>query len=256
MISVAATVGLLDAIRAAGADPDKLLRALQLDSSVLADPEKFISCSLFARILDEAAEVTGDECFGLHFGERFNPKNIGPLAYAFLNSATLEGADDQLARYLKLNNQAALVSRKIEGERAYFQYVLCNLGLESTRQQNEYGMAIRLKTIRMMVGSRWTPVEVQFAHRAPADISEPQRIFAAPVLFGYPTNSLVVETELLTRQVPAADQRLHRIMKRYLERILEEMPPEPGTLLWVRRAIAESMRDGHPNLREWRKRCR
>ena len=109
-------------------------------------------------------------------------------------------------------------------------------------------MAVRLNTIRMMVGSQWTPLEVQFAHEGPADILEHQRIFGAPVLFGYPTNNIVVEHEFLERQVPAADTRLFGIMKHYLERVLEEMPQEDGALASMRRAIAESLRDGEPSL--------
>ena len=249
MISVAAASGLVEAITAAGADPDQVLRTFQVHPSVLSNTEKFIPCSVFAGILEEAARVTGDHCFGLHLGERFNPKNIGPLTYVVLNSPTVAVADDQVARYLKLYNQAATVSRTVEGERAYLQYVLRDLGIESPRQQNEYSLAIRLNTIRMMVGSQWKPLEVQFAHQAPAEISEHQRVFGVPVLFGYQTNNLVVETEFLQLQVPAADQRLYEIMQRYFQQIIDEMPEDPGVLPSVRRAIAESMRDGDPNLR-------
>jgi len=57
-----------------------------------------------------------------------------------------------------------MIPCRLDGERAYLQYVLRDLGIESPRQQNEYSMVIRLNTIRMMVGSQWRPVEVQFAH--------------------------------------------------------------------------------------------
>ena len=77
MISVAAMTGLLEAIRDAGADPDQVLRIFEVEPSVLANVDGFIPCSLFALILEEAARATGDDCFGLHFGERFKPKNIG-----------------------------------------------------------------------------------------------------------------------------------------------------------------------------------
>src|SRR6188768_2329134 len=97
------------------ADPDQVLRTFHLDPAVLSHTEKFIPCVVFARILEEAARVTGDNCFGLHFGERFNSKNIGPLTYVVLNSPTVAVADDQVARYLKLYNQAATVSRTVEG---------------------------------------------------------------------------------------------------------------------------------------------
>ena len=199
MISVAAMTGLLEAIRDAGADPDQVLRTFALEPSVLANVEGFIPCAVFARILEEAARATRDDCFGLHFGERFNPKNIGPLAYAVLNSPTVGEADAQVARYIKLYNQAAQASVIIEGQRAYMRYVLTGLDIPTARQQHEYGMAVLLNTIRMMVGSQWAPLEVQFAHEKPANISEHQRIFCAPVLFGYPANNFVVKLSSSTQ---------------------------------------------------------
>jgi AraC-like DNA-binding protein len=248
MISVAATTGLLEAISSAGANPDQVLRALELDRAVLSNAEGFIPCSTFARLLEEAARATGDSCFGLHFGERFNLKNIGPLTYVVLNSPTIAVADGHVARYLKLYNQAAKVFFTVEEQRAYLQYVLQDLGIDAPRQENEYSMVIRLNTIRMMVGSQWAPLEVRFAHLAPEQTSEHLRIFGAPVLFGYSTNAFVIDREFLERQIPAADPRLYQIMRRYLEQVLEEIPQEDGVLASVRRAVAESMREGDPTL--------
>jgi AraC-like DNA-binding protein len=248
MISVAATTGLVDAIAAVGGNPDQVLASVDLEASRLTNMDGFIPCVVFARLLEEAARATGDVCFGLHFGERFNPKNIGPLAYVVLNAPTVGMADEQVARYLKLYNQAAQVSAIVEGQRAYLRYVLVDLGLPTMRQQNEYSMAIRLNTIRMMVGSQWAPLEVQFAHEKPQDTSEHERIFCAPVLFGYPTNNFLVEIALLDCRVPAADPGLYRIVKRYLDEILEAMPQEDDLISAVRRAIAEIVREGEPSL--------
>ena len=248
MISVAATTGLLETITSTGANPDQVLGAVGLDRAVLANPEGFIPCSTFARLLEEAARATGDPYFGLHFGERFNLKDIGPLTYVVLNSPTIAIADQHIARYLKLYNQAAKVFFTVDERRAYRQNVLQDLDIDVPRQQNEYSMVIRLNAIRMMVGSQWAPLEVRFAHAAPEQTSEHLRIFRAPVLFGYATNAFVIEREFLERQVPAADERLYEIMRRYLERILEEMPQEHEVLVSVRRAVAESMREGDPAL--------
>src|SRR5918996_2996371 len=89
MILVAATTGLLRAIGTAGANPDQILSMFGLERSVFTDPDGFISVSIFARILEQVARAGGDDCFGLHFGEQYNPKNIGPLAYVVLNSPTI-----------------------------------------------------------------------------------------------------------------------------------------------------------------------
>src|SRR5262249_18444009 len=50
------------------------------------------------------------------------------------------------------------------------------------------------------------------------------------------------------RQVPTADARLYPILTTYLDRILEELPPEDHVLASARRTIAEAMRHGPPSL--------
>lgn len=248
MISIAAATGLLDAITAARGDPDKVLSALHLDRSVFSKTDGFIPSSIFAGILREAARVTADNCFGLHFAEHFNPKNIGPLAYVALNSPTIGAGIQNVERYLHVYDSSAKWFFTVETDRGYIRFVLTGLGAEHLRQSNEHGMAIVLNTLRMMVGSQWAPLEVQFAHEAPEQTAEHHRIFRAPVLFRCETNALVIERSLMERHVPAADQQLYLIMKRYLDQVLSEIPQEDSLFAAVRKAIAESMRDGNPQL--------
>ena len=248
MISVAAMTGLLEAITAAGKDPDQILRALGLDRSVLRNPEGFVASSIFTRLLEEASRQTGDDCFGLHFGERFNPKNIGSLAYVVINSPTILAGIENGARYLKVHNQAAATSLDTEEQWVYLRNRVTDSDVDSARQHNEYSMAVILNTVRLMVGSEWRPQEVQFAHQTPARTTEHNRIFGVPVLFGRATNALVVEHEFIERQVPAADPRLCRILQRYLEHVLADMPPEDKMVASVRKAIAETMRERDPTI--------
>jgi AraC-like DNA-binding protein len=248
MISVAATTGLLEAITAAGANPDQMLQLWGLDRSVFSKPEGFIPCAVFAGILKEAARVTGDDCFGLHFAESFHPKNIGPLAYVALNSPTIGTGIQNVERYLHVWDSSAKWFFTTEGNRGYIRYVLSDVGVEPLRQSNEHGMTIVVNTLRMMVGSQWAPLEVQFAHEAPERTTEHHRIFRAPVLFGCETNALVIELAFTQREVPAADQQLYQIMKQYLDQVLKDMPREDSLIGSIRKAIAESMRDGDPKL--------
>jgi hypothetical protein len=104
---MAATTGLFEAITAAGGNPDHILRTIGLDRSAFSNPEGFIASASFARLLEEAARATADDCFGLHFGERSNPKNLGPAIYFFLNSPTIEAGIVNVERYLHVFNQAA-----------------------------------------------------------------------------------------------------------------------------------------------------
>lgn len=249
-ISIAATTGLLDVITDAGGNLDQILHELGLERSVLTNPEGYISASIFTRFLELAAQTTTDDCLGLHFGERYNPKNIGPVIYVTLNSPTIGAAVENVERYLALHNEAAKWFTTVSGERAYLRYELVDLGIETPRQFHEASMAVALTTLRMMAGSDWAPQEIQFAHATPAQTSEHLRVFGAPVLFGCKTNAFVVDREFLERQVPAADQRLYGILKQYLDRVLNEMPREDEMLAAIRRAIAESMRNGIPRLEQ------
>ena len=248
MISVAATKGLIDAIARQGGSPDPILRECGLERSNLTNPEGFISVAKWAQLLEQTARATNDDFFGLHFGENFNPKNIGPVIYVVLNSPTIGAAIENVERYLKLHNEAIKWFTNIEGERACVGYELAELGIETPRQYQEASMVITLNTVRLMAGSHWAPQEIHFTHESPQQIAEHTRIFAAPVRFGCATNAFVIEREFLERQVPAADPRLYRILQRYLDDILSDMPREDGFLASIRKAIAETMRDGDPGL--------
>jgi AraC-like DNA-binding protein len=248
MISLAAATGLLDMIEASGRDPDEILRRLGLDRRVFCDPHGFIADADFSCVLDEAARVTGDDTFGLHFGEHYHPKNLGALAYIVVNSPTMGVGFENAARYLRVHNTGAEASFVREDKWAYLRHRLTDVPVEMRRQHEECSMAVAVGAIRLMAGSDWSPVEVQFEHPAPFDVSELHRVFNAPATFGREQNALVIEAELCERQIPAADARLYPIMQRYLDDALEELPPEDDFLQCVRRAVGESIRHGDPTL--------
>ena len=248
MISLAFTKGLAEAIAAKGGNADLIRGAFGLEHSNLADPEGFIATETFALLLEETARATGDDYFGLHFGAGINPKIIGPVIYVVLNSPTIGAGIENVERYLKIHNEAARWFTHTEGERAYVGYELAELGIEKPRQYHEASLVVALNTLRMMAGSHWAPREVHFTHESPHQVSEHTRIFSAPVRFGCATNAFVVERAFLERQVPAADPQLYKILRRYLNNILSELPREDSFLASIRKAIAETMRDGDPGL--------
>jgi AraC-like DNA-binding protein len=248
LISIAATVGLLEAIEAGGGDSAAVLDAVGLDEQILSVKDARIPALLFARMLEESARTTGDDSFGLHFAERYNPKNVGPLAYIVLNSPTIGAAFENGARYWRIHNEAARASLVIERDRACLRYSPDEFLSQSWRQHTEYALAVALSAMRLMVGSDWSPREVYFVHRAGAMTPEHTRIFRAPVLFGCEANAFITERDFLERQVPAADARLCSILQSYLDLTLADLPREDEFLGNVRRAIADAIREGHANL--------
>jgi len=250
MISSSVTIGLLKAIKEAGADPGEVLENLDLDRAGRSRAGESIPCSTFARALERAATLSGDRTFGLRFGTSANLKNFGALAYAVFNSPTVAAAFETAGRYLHIHNEAAEVVFSEANDLGYFCYSLKNLDLEEPRQFVEYGMAVALKTLRVMVGSQWVPREVHFAHAQLDQTSEHVRLFRAPVIFACATNAFVIEREFCDQPIPAADPNLFKILNRYLENVLSHAPKDDPRLALIRHKIAEAIKDGGPNLRD------
>lgn len=248
MIAATVTTGLLDCIVAAGGDPDQILRKAGVQRSLLAKRDGFIATLAFARILTEAGRATGDECFGLHFGEQFDPTDAGALFYVVLNSPTMLAAFENWVRYEHIHNRGATFRFRIEGDLGYLRYVLGDFGIDSRRQQNEFSMAAGIKSLRIIVGPHWTPHSIEFAHEAPAEISEHARVFGCGIKFGCLWNALIFKKEDLDRSLPVADAKLYGILKQHVERVLSELPQETDLLASVSRAIVECLADGPPNL--------
>jgi AraC-like DNA-binding protein len=244
LISAAVTIGLPQAIDDAGAKSDEILYDLDIDRTLLSRTDGFIPCSSFARILETTARRTGDQAFGLHFGARSNPKTIGCLAYAVMNSPTVAAAFETAGRYIHLHNEAAEVVFSEENNLSYFGYQVNNLGFDEPRQFVEYGMAAALNTLRVMIGSQWSPREVHFTHDAPATTSEHAQLFRAPVIFACSTNAFVMDNDFCTRPIPAADPNLFRILTSYLDDVLSRMPKPDEMVTPIRAAIAQLMKEG------------
>jgi AraC-like DNA-binding protein len=157
-------------------------------------------------------------------------------------------AFENAVRYLKVHNEAGRITFTYDAIAAYLRHSLVGINVESFRQWSEYSLAVALNTIRLMAGSRWGPQEVQFAHQQPTHTAEHVRLFGAPLSFSCDANALVIDRAFIERQVPAADERLYPILRRYLDRMVKEMPREDNTLSSIRQVIGDAIRAGDPKL--------
>jgi hypothetical protein len=98
-VQVRSVVKILDAAAAAGVAPQALCRAVGLDSKLIADPDNRIPFAQLVALYEHAAQLTGDDAFGLHVGERTSPTLFDVLGYVVINSPTLGAALDRLVRY-------------------------------------------------------------------------------------------------------------------------------------------------------------
>jgi hypothetical protein len=139
------------------------LKNLHIDRANVSRPEGFVACASFARLLESVAVETGDATFGLRFGARSNPKNIGALAYAVFNSPTVKAAFETAGRYIHLHNEAAEVAFSEANDLSYFVYRVKNLDFDEPRQFVD--TAWQLPSIRSVSWSAANGAHVRFISR-------------------------------------------------------------------------------------------
>ena len=208
----------------------------------LSDPDLRVAETTMEAAWQSASSITGDPAVGIHLAE-FLPRGAFDLVeYAFRSSESVGAAIERLARYGRVVSDR--VAARMEAATHGLLLVVGDTGetpLHAGRA--ECAIAIALKLARECSGVDIKPRLVCFAHDAPADTSEHQRFFRAPVQFNSGTNSMTLDAADAARPLQSADAALEKIVRRRLEkalsvRTLHESAPLSAR---VRRAIVDGL---------------
>lgn len=247
-ISVKAVGKIVDASLAAGVRPEQLYRAVNLDPALLDDAENRIPYAQLVALYEEAARLTGDDAFGLHLSERASARVFDLLGYVMLNSPTFGEAVGRIVRYHSIWTDGAAYDLEVKGGAARLGYRYVNLKADACRHDCEMTLGITLRFARLATGVDWTPLEVGFAHAAPADTSEHRRIFRSPVHFSRPANVIAFDSALLNLPMREADSALCAVLDRHAEELLTKFPSRGGFVDEVRALLFEALNGGDASL--------
>ena len=224
MVSALWVPALVGTIRSAGWSEERIGKALGLRRDQLRQ-ERRIPLDKYFALVDLAADVVGDPCFGLHFAAAHAFETAGVFNYIVQNSPNVGTAIANGMRYLRLIVDAAELSLKFEGSRAHLLYRVTDPSILPSRHYAELVIAYGLKGIRVMVDDAgWTPVEIWFRHVSPGDTSPHERLFGTTVRFEQREDALIFERALLSHPIRSADLQLLRILEEHAQEILAELP--------------------------------
>jgi AraC-like DNA-binding protein len=240
------------AAAARGVRADSLFEAVNLDASVLDDPDSRIPFAQIVALYEKAAELTGDANFGLHIGQTVNPTAFDVVGYCALNSSTLGAAFARVARYHSIWTDGALFTLESANDTSAIDYRYVGSYVEPAlgehRQDSEMTLATVTTLCRNIATPDFAPAAVEFQHAAPADISEHLRLFNCPVKFGAPSNRLTFPSSYLSLPIAKADASLCAVLDRHAEELLAKFPPRDSLIEQVRNLIAAEFRGGEPSL--------
>lgn len=222
LIRSACLTGYLEVARSAGLDPFRLLSEVGLDRSCLHDPDIKIPIDPVIRLLEMSANAARVEDFGLRMAETRHLSNLGPVALAARDAATLREGLEAAIRYLSLHNEAMLLSLEAVGDVVIFKSDLvaerCSVG----RQAIELVVGVAHRFIRQLSGGAWRSRPVWFSHGPPADMTSHLRLFGPWVEFGQECNGILLDASDLDAPLPASDPAMSRHVKQYLEPLLAQ----------------------------------
>src|SRR4051794_10674316 len=231
-----------------GVPPAHLYAAVNLHPSVLLDPDNRIPFAQLVALYEKAAELTGDDNFGLHIGQSINPTAFDVVGYCALNSPTLGAAFARVARYHSIWTDGALFNVETANDTSAVVYTYADTSIHNHRHDAEMTLATVATLCRNIASPDFAPTSVQFQHDAPRDTAEHLQLFRCPIEFRAPANKLTFSSEFLSLPIAKADASLCAVLDRHAEGLLAKFPPQNSLIDQVRGIIAAELRGGDPSL--------
>jgi AraC-like DNA-binding protein len=199
-----------------GLQPANLLREAELPGNVLDNPEGLIPYQRYGRLLELAAEQSGNPTFGLQFGLHQGVGVFGSLLYLVRNASNVGAALAELSLYFHVHNNVADVFIQRQDERALLCYNSLSADLPGLRQVSELALGVGHQLMRTLLGSRWQPEAVLFQHAPQASTSHYRRLLGVAPRFNSPHCAWMFSATLLDTPLSDADAELHRLMQQHL----------------------------------------
>ncbi len=239
---------IVNAAAAHSVKSDDLYEAVQLDPSVLLDPDNRIPFAQLVSLYEKAAALSGDDNFGLHLGQSTTPTAFDVVGYCALNSPTLGDAFARVSRYHSIWTDGALFTVETSNDTSAIVYSYSDTSIREHRQDAEMTLATVTTLCRNICSPGFAPTTVEFQHDAPADTSEHIRLFRCPINFRAPANKLTFSSSFLSSPIAKADASLCAVLDRHAEELLAKFPPRDSLVDRVRGIIAGELRGGDPSL--------
>ena len=249
-VLASAATGIVEDIERQGGDVEGVFASAAIAPSVAGAPTLRLRLASFCALFEGAARSTGNDNFGLWFGNSFRPRDLGMWGYSAISAQTLGCAIENLVELFPLHQESSLMRLVAGNSLGRLEYQITVPSILERRQDAELSLGMFLNVFRECLGARWVPEEIHFEHPRPEGFREHERAFGAPVYFSQATNAILFRSETLDRPMPGRDPTLMAMMRACLERLASGQPESSSMLDQIRTAIRAKLASGHPTIEE------
>jgi AraC-like DNA-binding protein len=240
---------LLQACERLGIDTQAMLRAAGVSRETLDDPDARLPNTQVGALWAKAYELSRDPVLSLHVAEACPVGAYKVIDYMASSARTAGEAFRYAARYFPLINTAVQLAIDDSGDPVTFDVVGERGGASVTRPYAEFCLAVFFLHVREGTGVPLRPRLVTFAHPAPPDVREHERVFGGPVRFGEAHNRLVLDRAAWDAPARGANSGVLGVLAEHADLLLERLPRGPDLVERTRKAIGGRLRGGDPSLR-------
>lgn len=234
----------IDALRASGTDPDRVLVRVGLPPGGLpAGRFPHAAQTLFWKA---ASEECGEEHVGLFLAQHLPPFHGLLLEYLFLSSETFGAGLRHALRYVRLLSDTLSARLDLEGELAV---LTLSVEPETPRHFPEMLAGAVIRLFAALTENDFRPHEVRFMHAEGATAERYQEVYGCPVRLGAESCALVFDAAVLDKASRHAAPELLRMHESLARRQLAEVE-RLDLVRQVRELIAELLVDGGATLEQ------
>ncbi len=250
-VLASAATGVIDLIEKYNGDPDSILGNASLKPADLDSPFNELLLLDFCNLFEGAASQTGNDNFGLYFGQKFEPRHLGAIGYAAISSPTLAAALRNMEIYFPAHQgQSSFGLIREDSDVFWLSYRIFDPRIEKRRQGAELSMGMFLNIFRDSLGPAWSPLEVRFEHDRPDASCCHEDVFNAPVLFGRRTNAFAFHRNALDARMESQDPYLYSVIEPFLKSRCEIHKNPEDFATTVRNQIKIHLGDVPPTIAE------
>ncbi len=234
----------IDALRASGTDPDRVLVRVGLPPGGL--PAGRFPHAAQNPFWKAAADECGEEHVGLYLASHLPAFHGLLLEYLFLSSGTFGEGLRHALRYVRLLSDTLSARLDVEGERA-----VLSLGQHSgsNRHFPEMLAGAVIRLFHALTEGQFKPHEVQLMHAEGAPAERYQAVYGCPATLGATRYALIFDADVLDKPSRHAAPELLRMHESLARRQLAEVE-RLDLVRQVRELIGELLVDGGATLEQ------
>ena len=230
--------------QAAGLNALEMLREVGIDHECLKDPDLRVPSEAIGQLLENSAERSGWQDFGVRLAESRPFLVLGPLAFLVREQSNVRASLQMLAGYMHLHNESLQLWLEEDAQQAR----LCfdHVGRRSpTRQSLGLSITVVYRFLKQALPEGWEPDRVCFMHEAPRDLRAIRRVFSNRASYGEAINGIVLKRADLERPL-STNSQLGRYAHDYVQALSAGAPQ--STTAQVRHLILTALGTGHCSL--------